>query len=1183
MITDEMKYKISRALQNYTYASVKRMHTLSIPYFNKCDMYNVKKYYFEDKSVTYTLSDDEPEKTYGIIYVENMPYKSMAHRESQSNFTGRLDRMIFCNEVEPFLLFINGHLIPWDEITIIHSGKDSYIRINDIRYNYFTIKDIKMLVIPFNITYVGVESDYLFNLHLTAFRKYIEESGRLVDGKLRINIPTIKDDYYYDNIDVNVGMWMINQNRLRYLGLLPKDRFDRLRAVNVNYFEYNDAGEKINVFNTSFNIFDKDSYDRREYGEFLNVSQNTYLHNALFRFNEDGLLADDGDHIICAIDTSHLLIKRYISNGPIEDNLHEIENVLFPDNFIVFKNGSPIKDPDIAILGDRDFCIAETENITAYLFYNKKLRKVESNRYWFPNQNYYERQMDSYIRTKIPKWIEKQYNLDYQYVDEVLHEENDNTAYNCLIRFNPSIFNELYSYSKNIYSTVVTGDKVMQELDKSYGDFKRRGIKIPRSRREDHETYILVFINGELIDTYSDALYFPNFMFLPIHGELTENDTVEFLFFTNCNNNEYQFFYRGVRNIDPLEFVPYNTNNQAHEPNVENDRFYIKDLRLYSYNKENTQIEVEINGGLCTEELKIFSATPPKDLLVYPTIDYHFDHIAFPVSERKNGSVELIDKKVIDTTLYAVSSKKFVYERLYVDQKAYKIRLGKRFRFCDNQKQYELFINGRRMLNDTFLITIPKITRPFDDIYLYTRRFVNPEDRMELFYLPEELVNINEENDFVLNTNGYLSTDKTKLDVPLDSELFLFWINGKKIPKNYLIPIDMHTLRMTRDMNNTCPLIVNPIYKEYIPEIKNIINHESSKIDDIVSAIVEYDSTLAELNTLMDCHTLLTDIDDHTLNRNVAPIAIINEIVRDFWVTSGYDYQAHPFVYDYEKDDFITLDVNTNTYVSPAMDPYFDKNIIKENMHLLYFTTGIPIPDFFERGQIIENLTFTWEYNSPPYEDNPRVLTKQIFSGEEIDVSSRNYIERNPITSKCAFIVEGYTDTNYCQQDILINFANGVYYGLIDEDLLDHKESDIYSDHPADLIRALDTKLLQDHPEITLTDYVIGNNKYFVYAAPVQYDGENVSVSFHLPDITTEEFINANRDDKTIPIFTNGELDPETKNLVKLDKFQMELMTEFNFTNQYGYTEKYRIYKSNGFFTRLYEETKFSILVKSSH
>ena len=112
-----------------------------------------------------------------------------------------------------------------------------------------------------------------------------------------------------------------------------------------------------------------------------------------------------------------------------------------------------------------------------------------------------------------------------------------------------------------------------------------------------------------------------------------------------------------------------------------------------------------------------------------------------------------------------------------------------------------------------------------------------------------------------------------------------------------------------------------------------------------------------------------------------------------------------------------------------------------------------------------------------------------------------------------------------------------------------------------------------------MTDYVIGNNKYFIYAAPERlvYDKNGkFKISVYLPDINLSDYM----DDKTAPILTNGEYDSENNLFIGLDKLGIEVMTRFSYTNIYGYTENYVILKTTGYFTRNLENAKFNIYVR---
>ena len=122
---------------------------------------------------------------------------------------------------------------------------------------------------------------------------------------------------------------------------------------------------------------------------------------------------------------------------------------------------------------------------------------------------------------------------------------------------------------------------------------------------------------------------------------------------------------------------------------------------------------------------------------------------------------------------------------------------------------------------------------------------------------------------------------------------------------------------------------------------------------------------------------------------------------------------------------------------------------------------------------------------------------------------------------------------------------------------------------------------LQDTVTLTLEKYILGSNNYFVYAAPKRlvYDANgNCLIKFIMPDINDPELIAHGKDDHTTPVYTNGLWD-EQNCLIKMKKCEMVRLGEFYYTNQYGYTELYIAWRSNGFFTRCYDDYEFEIKV----
>ena len=83
-----------------------------------------------------------------------------------------------------------------------------------------------------------------------------------------------------------------------------------------------------------------------------------------------------------------------------------------------------------------------------------------------------------------------------------------------------------------------------------------------------------------------------------------------------------------------------------------------------------------------------------------------------------------------------------------------------------------------------------------------------------------------------------------------------------------------------------------------------------------------------------------------------------------------------------------------------------------------------------------------------------------------------------------------------------------------------------------------------------------------------------------MPDLNDKDLIDYGKDDHTTPIYTDGYWD-EQNCLNKLDECKMVYMGEFEYTNPSGYTEPYVIWKTNGFFTRKYDDYEFDMKIVS--
>lgn len=1185
MITKDRIYQRLLELIPHTETNIRLHQCKIIPEFNSGIILNSFKYHYDDRWYGNRYSIEEPDAAYGVLKVSNLPFKSKFKRRSNMEFSGSIERLIYADEIVPFLLFVNNRFVSWDKIDLLHNCKDDYLLIHGEQFNYYHNKKMDMLVVPFGITCISKESDYLFERNYAAITEYINASATVdANNKLRIRIPDYMTDYKYNGIHISIGAWMYRQLILRSMGLLEDARFKKLSRLPVEKYKYNVNGEQELAFSSTVNLFDIDSYHWSVYDSLLEVVDPSRI---IFQFNDYGeLVEEDASIFVLSLDTAPIDLEEVISDKTIVSGTSKFTyNTLFKENYIVFKDGKLCTDCAVDLSHANTYRIDTTESVnyridgtnTSFaedarvvckIFNNKRQNNVINNYQKFLNRSYVSTESIKYLNNEedAKKYLKDEFgNLDFTFGNNIPLEENIDNALEKVIEYDAGILNPIYK--SNIYSSCITGKDFNESLETTGPYDAAYWLKIPRSLYEHNQTYVMIFINGILIDIYDEMLIYQDHFLFPVSNLCQDSDTVELLYFTNCNNNELPFTYDKTHT------------HEIYEPIIP------------------------------SEELKLFS-TDVADALVYDVFSYDLDEISFPVYEREDGKTVVFDPDLMDgKELIAVSERRFIYERLYIDQKAYKIRLDKRFRYCDNQKQFVVFINGRRILDTYFLVTIPKLSRPFDAMYLYLTKFVTPEDRIEVFYLPQELNNINTElpenqalqytlqfpltgaNSY-LNTNGYIKT-KIRLPMPINNETYLFFINGKKIPKTWLQNINTNTLRVLKDTLATNDLIINKTTDESIDEVVDFINEKQSKLDILTNGILE-DTTLGatEMDKLQGCYVQMSNTEDNYMKKNVGKIAIINEIVRDFWVTSGYDYQANPFVYDYYTDEFKFQDEN-GIWISPALDALPYDNIMKDSLHHLFFGFMDNMPEYFEIGTVIQTPTFVWEYNT---NYDTEELVYQKLDDVDIPVEERSYTLNENISSDRSFVMESFDGYGTCKSTLNVRFANSIYYGLVDEDFMDGNESDVLSTHPEELFNQLN---LGDHVielnqvtkptiRLDLVDYVIGNTNYFVVAIPkrlvIDENGNNL-ISFYLPDITTEEFKAQNMDDKTTPIYTNGKFDKETNTLIDLKVFKMErFMGNFDgvFThkNAHNYSEEYVIYKSTGFFTRLYNDTKFTIRIR---
>lgn len=130
---------------------------------------------------------------------------------------GNLKTLVDSNIFIPFLLFINGRMIPWSDITLIKSNRYLTLSVAKYsrRYSQYIIKDIRIIILPFNVSYteegkLDEDSVILFSFTKNGLFKLgdgVDNTDILVGSK-QPNIRTLtyrnqkfKDFYVNSNMD----------------------------------------------------------------------------------------------------------------------------------------------------------------------------------------------------------------------------------------------------------------------------------------------------------------------------------------------------------------------------------------------------------------------------------------------------------------------------------------------------------------------------------------------------------------------------------------------------------------------------------------------------------------------------------------------------------------------------------------------------------------------------------------------------------------------------------------------------------------------------------------------------------------------------------------------------------------------------------------------------------------------
>ena len=618
----------------------------------------------------------------------------------------------------------------------------------------------------------------------------------------------------------------------------------------------------------------------------------------MFSFNIFGEFSREaGDYAFKLADTGHHIMFNYWDTNDVVDAFAVIEDTsikLTKENVMLFTNGKLTTGAieNIKKAHDGDYKVEETGRVNPCLEFvisdeeltkNPEIRfdstlltinsgKNENmDRYdigVFVNYKYTET-ADNISKVSLDGlrpliWAQNSGESNPEYLQDLqkpfkmsmdrtkLYDTNVANCIKNMLSYNASLFNSVYADKSNLVIEEYTGEWALSNL-RDDGT-----IHIPRQHSEMIDEYILMLVNGTIYQYYYLCKYVANKYIVPIQN-ISYDDKIELLRFQNVNN--------GVTDLTVNE----------------DDGF-----RNFS-------------SEIINNDMILFSTIPDENNYDYPSDGLQHFPVEYTLEEDEIG----YKKITLTNPIYYGQPLKVAYKNRYQHfwfnltetTDKYTVDLGDKFMYCNDYSKYLVFYNGRRLGSDHYRLTLPvRSGTPFYKFDIYLTLPIQEGDRLDIIYVPslmQDIVMIPE-----VPISGDIVLDKSAINHGLSTDLFMVWINGKKIPKSHISDIDSMHLRIRTNEESTQTVCVT----KYIPDIdvlSKVFKDNEALWDKIMAQLSN-----EEVYTLLGIYGEDLENTEEDIYENAVDIkAIMYELIREQFMMNPRVDITGPFVYDYQDVD----------------------------------------------------------------------------------------------------------------------------------------------------------------------------------------------------------------------------------------------------------------------------------------
>ncbi len=587
-------------------------------------------------------------------------------------------------------------------------------------------------------------------------------------------------------------------------------------------------------------------------------------------FTETGLFDSQTKDIVIKPNDPCMFMYINTYTGNINDvsipTITENHYTISKDNFLfVFKNGELVDDCDINIsnsntisinidtteptdiIGFAFFCPANDDNINI----NRHISKIS-----MPT-----------LKLDTPGKNDRIYNsLTFDFSPIASYEESLDKALDTIMKYDSDLMNTIYNDSSMVVSAEYTGSQFMK--------LAKQGVIIFNENHkmqliEDREVLIrihpLIFVNNLLYENIHIMQVINNQIRIPVNG-IKPDDKIEILFFKEVINDTTSV-HSGVT---------------IGEDGIAND--------------VTTE---EVLSELYESYFEVYTSKPVEDAEVKMTSVDDMDRVQFRVNIKHvvNNDHKICfsigDKYVGTVPLTLVSKRQFRHFGFYANRVGFNFQLTPDFNYCINKNQYLVFVNGRKINQDNFVLVSASPKQPFDDISIYMTFEFNIGDKVDVFYVPTAC------HEFAtaprIPMSGNICLDRTKFDYSFNTNFFLIFINGKKIYRSQIKNVDSARIHINTDiqtLNDICILK----HMDPIPTLSERFKREESEWDTIVKSFDK--ETICKALGMEDIN--ISDSEEDFNAWQITPNEINEEIARDYWLSSRIYNENTDVLYDYE-------------------------------------------------------------------------------------------------------------------------------------------------------------------------------------------------------------------------------------------------------------------------------------------